>query len=111
MNTVTIKSIKTKVHSETKFLFWYVFGASRGGSNRIKIISFLKDSPANTNKIAEHMHIDYKGVKHHLEVLEKNNFVTKVGERYGLIFFLSSLLEENMELFEEIAEKINRSKQ
>ncbi|QMU53586.1 MAG: ArsR family transcriptional regulator [Nitrosopumilus sp.] len=107
MKAVTIKSIKTNVHSETKFLFWYVFGASRGGGNRIKIISFLKDSPVNTNKIAEYLHLDYKGVKHHLDVLEKNNLVTKIGERYGMIFFLSPLLEENIDLFEEIAEKLN----
>lgn len=109
MKTVTIKSIKTNVHSETKFLFWYVFGASRGGSNRIKIISHLKNSPANRNKIAEYLQLDYKGIRHHLEVLEKNNLVTKMGENYGKIFFLSPLLEENMELFDEIVEKINNS--
>ena len=107
MNTVTIKSIKTSVHSETKFLFWYVFGASRGGSNRIKIISYLKNSPANTNKIAEYLQLDYKGIKHHLSVLEKNNLVTKMGEKYSVLFFLSPLLEENIELFDEIVGKTN----
>ena len=110
MKSVTIKSIKTSVHSETKFLFWYVFGTSRGGNNRIKIISHLKNSPTNTNKIAEYLQLDYKVIKHHLKVLEKNNFVTKTGEKYGTIFFLSPLLEENIELFEEVAKKFNQSK-
>ena len=107
MKSVTIKSIKTKTHPQTKFLFWYVFGASRGGNNRVRIISHLKDSPANTNKIAEHLQLDYKAVKHHLGVLEKNNLVGKMGEKYSVIFFLSPLLEENIELFNEIAEKTN----
>ena len=107
MKSVTIKSIKTKTHPQTKFLFWYVFGASRGGNNRIRIISDLKKSPFNTHQISEHLQLDYKAVKHHLTVLEKNNLVGKMGERYGMSFFLSSLLEENMELFNEIAEKTN----
>ena len=107
MKSITIKSIKTKTHSQTKFLFWYVFGASRGGNNRVRIISHLKSSPANTNKIAEYLQLDYKVIKHHLDVLEKNNLVGKMGEKYSVIFFLSPLLEENMELFNEIVEKIN----
>lgn len=105
MKAVTIKSIKTKTHPQTKFLFWYVFGASRGGSNRIRIISYLEKNPFNTHQIAEHLHLDYKAIKHHLDVLEKNNLVRTMGERYGRIFFLSSLLEENIELFDEIVEK------
>ena len=108
MKSVTIRSIKTKTHPQTKFLFWYVFGASRGGENRIRIITDLKGSPANTNKISEHLQMDYKSIKHHLAVLEKNNLVGKTGERYGMSFFLFSLLEENMELFNEIYEKTCR---
>ena len=105
MKAVTIKSIKTKTHPQTKFLFWYVFGASRGGDNRVKIISALKKSPSNTHQIAEQLQLDYKAVKHHLTVLEKNNMVQKMGERYGMIFFVSPLVEENIELFDEIVSK------
>ena len=105
MQTVTIKSIKTKTHPQTKFLFWYVFGTSRGGDNRIKIISYLRSSPANTHQISSNLQLDYKAIKHHLGVLEKNNLVQKIGEKYGMIFFLSQLFEENIELFDEIATK------
>ena len=107
MKAVTIKSIKTEVHSQTKFLFWYVFGTSKGGNNRIRIIYELKRNPSNTHKIAEHLQLDYKAIKHHLTVLEKNNIVGKMGEKYGMIFFLSPLFEENIELFNEIAAKTN----
>ena len=105
MKAVTIRSIKTKTHPQTKFLFWYVFGASRGGNNRIKIISHLKKSPANTNQIAEYLQLDYKAIKHHLTVLEKNNLIGKMGEKYAITFFLSPFLEEHIELFDEIATK------
>ena len=105
MKALTIKSIKTKTHPQTKFLFWYVFGASRGGDNRIKIISALRQSPANTHQIAEQLKLDYKAVKHHLGVLEKNNLVQKMGEKYGMIFFLSPLTDEHVDLFDEIVTK------
>ena len=51
------------------------------------------------------LQLDYKAIKHHLGVLEKNNLVQKIGEKYGTIFFLSSLLEENIKLFDEITTK------
>lgn len=110
MQAITIKSIKTKTHPQTKFLFWYVFGTSRGGDNRIKIISYLRSSPANAHQMATQLQLDYKAIKHHLGVLEKNNLVQKMGEKYGMIFFLSSLLEENIKLFDEITvkKKINQ---
>ena len=33
-----------------------------------------------------------------------------VGEKYGMIYFISTFLEVNMETFEEIEEKLDKSK-
>jgi polyhydroxyalkanoate synthesis regulator protein len=44
-----------------------------------------------------------------MEVLEKNNLVSRAGERYGALFFLSTFLEHNIEAFNEIVEKLYRS--
>jgi hypothetical protein len=43
-----------------------------------------------------------------MRVLEKNNLVTKVGEKYGAIFHLSNFLEINIECLGEVIEKLER---
>ncbi len=91
-----------------KRLFWYLFAGSRGGDTRIKIIMLLKERPYNTNQLAEAMGLDYKAIQHHIGVLEKNNLITRQGERYGVMFFISPYLEVNIDAFEEICNKIGK---
>jgi DNA-binding transcriptional ArsR family regulator len=93
---------------EAKRLLWYLFAGSRGGENRIKIIDLIKEQPHNINQLAEALGVDYKAVQHHIGVLEKNNIVTKVGEKYGVLYFISNYLETNIEAFNEIREAINK---
>jgi predicted transcriptional regulator len=96
--------------SDVKRLLWFVFSGSRGGLNRLKIISKLKENPFNINQLAKELNLDYKAIQHHIRVLEKNNLITKVGEKYGVTYFVSTFLEVNMETFEEIEEKLDKSK-
>ncbi len=95
---------------QTKRLFWFLFAGSRGGINRIKLVSILKEKPLNANQLAKEMSLDYKAIKHHIRVLEKNNIVTKAGEKYGVTYFISPFLEVNMESFDEIVQKLEKSK-
>ena len=95
---------------QVKRLLWFVFAGSRGGLNRLRIISALKDTPMNTNQLANELGLDYKAIQHHINVLEKNNLISKEGEKYGVTFFVSTFLEVNMEIFNEIAEKLDKSK-
>jgi len=96
--------------SDAKRLLWFVFSGSRGGLNRLKIISAIKDNPSNINQIARKLSLDYKAIQHHVRVLEKNNLISKAGEKYGVTYFVSTFLEVNMEIFEEIEEKLDKSK-
>jgi predicted transcriptional regulator len=91
-------------------LLWYLFAGSKGGENRIKIINLLKDTPLNINRMAEVLNLDYKAVQHHVDVLQKNNLVSRMGEKYGIMYFVSNYLESNMDTFKEIVNKINKSK-
>ena len=93
-----------------KRLLWFIFGASRGGLNRLRIISSIKEKPLNTNQLAKELGLDYKAIQHHIKILEKNNLITKIGEKYGVTYFISTFLEVNMETFEEIAAKLDKSK-
>ena len=89
-----------------KRLLWYLFAGSKGGHNRIKIIDLLKERPYNINQLAEVLGLDYKAVQHHITVLEKNNLVGKMGEKYGILYFISNYLEVNIEAFNEIKSKM-----
>lgn len=91
-------------------LLWYLFAGSKGGENRIKIINLLQDTPLNINRMAEVLKLDYKAVQHHVDVLEKNNLVSRMGKKYGIMYFVSNYLESNMDTFNEIITKINKSK-
>jgi len=109
MRAVTIKSIEIKAHPETKRLFWFIFAGTRGGMNRIRIISHLRNIPSNTNQLAKQIGLDYKAVQHHLKTLEQNNLVTKVGSNYGVTYFPSILFEEAEPIFNEIVEKLKKT--
>lgn len=91
-------------------LLWFVFAGSRGGLNRLRIITTLKEKPQNTNQLANELGLDYKAIQHHINVLKKNNLISKEGEKYGITFFISTFLEVNMETFDEIANKLEKSK-
>ena len=95
---------------DAKRLLWFVFAGSRGGLNRLKIISKLRENPFNTNQLAKEMGLDYKAIQHHIRVLEKNNMITKVGEKYNVTYFISTYLEVNMDAFEEIEGKLDKSR-
>ena len=85
-----------------KRILWYLFAGSRGGINRVKIIDLLKEHPYNMNQLAEALKLDYKAIQHHISVLEKNNIVNKIGEKYGVLYFVSNYLEANIDAFNEI---------
>ena len=91
-----------------KYLLGWLIAGTRGGPTRAKIIYALKETPQNANQLATLLKMDYKTMRHHLEVLEKNKIITSVGDRYGATYFLSQVMEENYVLFEEIVKKIGK---
>lgn len=92
-----------------KNLLWYLIAGTKGGETRGKIIDLLSKKPSNANKIAEILKLDYKTVRHHLEVLEKNNIITVVNKgNYGAVYFLSEFMESNIGVFGEIWEQFGK---
>lgn len=90
---------------QSKYLLGWLIAGSRGGPMRAKMIEILKETPQNANQLATMLNVDYKTIRHHIEVLEKNKMITSVGE-YGTTYFLSPVLEENYASFEEIRKKM-----
>lgn len=89
-----------------KYLLGWLIAGTRGGLTRAKIIGVLKETPQNANQLAGLLKMDYRTIRHHLDVLQKNRIITSAGEGYGMTYFLSPAMEENYALFEEIVDKI-----
>ncbi len=89
-----------------RYLLGWLIAGTRGGVTRAQIIEALKEKPQNANQLATLLEMDYRTIRHHLKVLEKNRIITSAGEGYGTTYFLSPQMEENYHLFEEIVNKI-----
>jgi len=69
------------------------------------IILELNRRPYNANKLAQKLSLDYKTIRHHIDVLEENNLVKSTGESYGALYFLSDEMEKGFDIFLEIWEE------
>jgi len=109
-NLVKIKSESgnRKPDRETRKLLLYLFTGTKGGYTRLKIIISLEERPFNTHQLSKELGFDYKAIQHHMRILEKNNLVTKVGEKYGAIFHLSNFLEVNIGALGEVIDRLER---
>jgi len=94
--------------SPVKRLLWWILAGSAGGLNRGRILELLFEKPSNANEISKTLNLDYKTVRHHLKVLEKNNLITSMGVDYGKVYFPSDLLENNRDIFLEIWSRIGK---
>ena len=97
-----------KPDKQTRNLLLYLFTSTRGGFTRLRIIILLLEKPYNTHQLAQKLDLDYKAVQHHMKVLEKNNMVLKIGEKYGAIFHLSNFLEMNINALDEAIDNLDR---
>jgi DNA-binding transcriptional ArsR family regulator len=92
-----------------KHLLWYLIAATRGGPTRAKVIDTIRRNPTNANKIANSLGLDYRTIQHHLKILAEHNIITVIKKgSYGAVYFLSEEMDDNIELFEEIWNKIGK---
>jgi len=106
MQTLQARTIEAKRHLQIKIVFWFLFVGSRGGTNRIRIMSLLRNRPRNRNQLATELGIDYKNIQHHIKVLEENNLVKKIGNAYGVTYCVSAFFENNEIVFDEIVARL-----
>ena len=93
-----------------QLLIWLIRG-TKGGNTRARIIKNLKTNPQNSNQLATSLQVNYKTIRHHLAILEKNKLINSTGEHYSTAHFLSELMEENYGLFEEITSDVKNTEE
>ena len=105
----------TEVYHEKKFaasddefrrLLWFLIGGSRGGQNRARILTAIRERPSNLNQLAKQLGVDYRSVQHHIEILIKNSLIIGSGEHYGMTYSIHPWLEHNFATFDEICKKL-----
>jgi len=84
-------------------LLWFLLAGTRGGLNRARIIEALRARPRNANQLGKDLGLDYRTIRHHLDLLLRNGLLTRpAGDAYAAPYFLSPYLEGNFAVFEEI---------
>ena len=77
----------------------------------MQLLQLLRERPYNVNQLHEKLRLDYKTVQHHIKVLLNENIITTDDrKKYGCMYFLSPLLEENISLLDSILGKTGKSK-
>ena len=89
-----------------KYILGWLIAGTRGGLTRAKIITTLHETPQNANQLANSIEMDYRTIRHHLKILEKNRIIISSGEGYGKTYFLSIDMDQNYTIFEEILNKL-----
>ena len=81
---------------------WCVFAGTGGGFNRVRIVNVLNERPCNAQKLAERLDLNYKTIRYHLKILKKNKMIVDGENKYGNLYFISTKLEENYNVLNEI---------
>ena len=82
---------------------WYLIAGTRGGINRARILQTLRERPRNANDLAGLLGLDYKTIRHLLDVLHDNDCIMALGgASYGLLYSLSPRLQAHFEDFLEV---------
>jgi DNA-binding transcriptional ArsR family regulator len=91
-----------------KRLLWWLLAGSAGGLNRGRILEQLFERPYNAHELSKVLNLDYKTIRHHLDLLEKNRLIIATGSGYGQIYTPSEMLEENCTMFQDIWAQIGK---
>jgi len=88
-------------------VLWYVLTGTRGGKNRVRILRAVDDRPRNANQLATELDLDYKTVRHHLDVLTENDVVRSSGDDYGAVYVPTDRVRRHWDVVEEIMSEVD----
>jgi DNA-binding transcriptional ArsR family regulator len=83
-------------------VLWYVLTGTRGGENRARVLAAVAERPLNPNQLAERLDLDYKTVRHHLDVLVEHDIAEASGDEYGAVYGPTDRVRDHWDVVEEI---------
>ena len=90
-------------------ILWHLIAGTKGGPNRLQILYELSVTPLNANQLTKNTGLDYKTIKHHLEILLENGLVQTAKEsKYGEQYYLTDYARSKMKIFDSILEKLEK---
>jgi DNA-binding transcriptional ArsR family regulator len=88
-------------------VIWHLIVGSRGGPARLLILGALRKRPYNANQLTGMIGMDYKTVRHHLEILVENGLITVSREkRYGELYHLSDYARGKLKAFDGVLRRL-----
>ena len=93
---IKLKEELKKSNKQKKILCNMIEG-SRGGMNRAKILKALICKSYNAHQLAKALNLDYKTIKHHLNVLEKKGIIFRGKDEYSGLYFIEKSIESDLD--------------
>ncbi len=85
---ILLKHELNKSNKHRKLLCYLIEG-TRGGKTRALILKHLAGKSYNANQLATLLNMDYKTIRHHLDVLIKNGIIGKINDGYSDLYFIT----------------------
>ena len=97
--------LKQELRKSTKQqkLLCYLIQGTRGGKTRALILKHLNEKSYNAHQLSTVMNMDYKTIRHHLNVLTKNGIIGKGTDGYSDLYFISKNMEVDLNQLSEIS--------
>ncbi len=94
---ILLKKELNKSNKHRKLLFHLIEG-TRGGKTRALILKYLSDKSFNAHQITKCLNMDYKTIRHHLNVLIRNGVVIKTNVGGIDLYSLSNATELDLDI-------------
>ena len=96
------KSLKQKLKNSNKQnkLLCYLIEGTRGGKTRALILRHLVEKSYNANQLATTLNMDYKTIRHHLEILVKYGIIMRNHDGHSDLYFISNNIVESLNSFD-----------
>jgi DNA-binding transcriptional ArsR family regulator len=92
---------KLKKSKKQNKLLCYLIEGTRGGKTRALILRRLSEKSYNAHQLTKTLKMDYKTIRHHLEVLVKYGMITKNHDGYSALYFISKNIAESLNSFDD----------
>jgi PAS domain S-box-containing protein len=92
---IKLKKELKKSNKQKKLLCNLIEG-SRGGRTRAKILNNLIGKSYNAHQLAKALNLDYKTIRHHLDVLARHGIISRESDGHTTLYFISKSSESDL---------------